>query len=68
MENCYFWIDESLHEGARGIKALCEKCHKKKDANFGWFWEGSKLGYGPFDFVCSDCEHIIHKVEEKIND
>jgi hypothetical protein len=59
-ENCYFWIDSELPEEERKINALCEKCHNEKFQNKGWFWEGSKRGYGPFDFICSECSHVIH--------
>ena len=46
---------------------LCEKCHLEFP-NLGWFWEGSKLGYGPYDFVCSKCEHVIHSPNENLID
>jgi hypothetical protein len=58
-EDCYFWIDEKLPENEQKINILCEKC-QLKNPDLGWFWEGSKLGYGPFDFICSKCNHIIH--------
>jgi hypothetical protein len=41
------------------MSALCEKCHLA-NPSLGWFWEGSRLGYGPFEYVCNKCGHIIH--------
>lgn len=61
MENCYFLINEK-----KEINVLCEKCKVEKFPENGWFWEGSKFGYGPFDFICHVCNHIIHKGEKEI--
>ncbi len=58
-EDCYLWIDESKPEDERTMSALCEKCHLA-NPSLGWFWEGSRLGYGPFEYVCNKCGHIIH--------
>jgi hypothetical protein len=63
MENCYFWLDEKNN---KQLTIICEKCHEKKPV--GWYWEGSRLGYGPFNFVCDICEHIIYKPEPKQKD
>lgn len=60
MENCYIWVDLSKSEEERNVNILCEKCHES-NPDLGWFWEGSKLGYGPFDFICSECKHVIHE-------
>lgn len=59
LEDCYLWMDESIPEEERTINVLCEQCHLKYPG-LGWFWEGSKLGYGPFDFICNKCEHVIY--------
>jgi hypothetical protein len=69
-EDCYFFIDSSIPYEERKIDVYCIKCKEKKLPDNGWFWEGSKLGYGPFEFKCCCCEHIIYsgeKNENKIN-
>lgn len=65
-KDCYLWIDQSIPEKERKINVLCQKCHEK-DPEIGWFWEGSKLGYGPFDFICS-CGHPIHLAGKNNNE
>jgi hypothetical protein len=60
-EDCYFYTDISLLKDEQEISALCMECYKKHQIN-GWFWEGSRLGYGPYDFICSKCGHEIHKM------
>jgi hypothetical protein len=60
-KDCYFWIDNTLPEDERMLNILCKECHKQHYAeDFGWFWEGSVKGYGPFDYKCGKCEKIIH--------
>lgn len=58
-EDCYLWMDEKVPLEQRTIKILCEQCHLKFP-ELGWFWEGSRLGYGPFDFICDQCGHVVH--------
>ena len=65
-ENCYFFVDNSVAYEDRTIKVLCTKCQEKKMIDR-WFWEGSLLGYGPFDFICCYCSHVIHKGEKNEN-
>lgn len=65
-ENCYLWIDESVPEDERTMSVLCEECHLKYPT-LGWFWEGSRLGYGPFDFVCNKCGHVVHAAPKSNN-
>lgn len=60
MQDCYFWIDEKIPEAERGMNVLCVSCHDKNHPKLGWFWEGSRLGYGPYDFVCGECGFVIH--------
>lgn len=57
-QDCYLWIDESAPEDERTVNVLCMGC-SKKFPGLGWFWEGSRLGYGPFDFICNKCGHIV---------
>lgn len=49
--DCYWTVEGKI------IKAICKECHKKE----GWFWEGSKLGYGDYDLKCSSCNKIINE-------
>ena len=56
-EDCYFWTDEKLPEENRVVNVMCKDCHQKTPK--GWFWEGSKHGYGPYDFICSECGCVI---------
>ena len=58
-EDCYIWMDETIPEDQRTMNILCEQCHVKYPG-LGWFWEGSRLGYGPFDFICNKCGHVVH--------
>ena len=67
-ENCYFYINEEVPEAERDVKVLCEKCHDEKFPTKGWFWEGSKRGYGPFDFICSECNCIVYSHEKDQNE
>lgn len=59
FEDCYLWIDENIPEDEQTMNVLCTKCHEK-EPELGWFWEGSKHGYGPFEFICNKCGHIVH--------
>jgi hypothetical protein len=63
-QNCYFFVDESKPLEEQVVDCLCETCHDKMPDK-GWFWEGSRHGYGPFDFVCGVCGYVIHKHEQK---
>lgn len=56
--DCYFYIDADLPEDQQKVNPLCLECHKNYP-DLGWFWEGSKMGYGPYDFICSKCGHVI---------
>ena len=71
-EDCYFWIDQSVPEDKQKMNVLCVKCHDEKYPQLGWFWGGSKKGYGPFDFICEICGKVIHaapsNVKESINE
>jgi len=67
QENCYLWMDQSIPEEERTMNVLCEKCHLKYPG-LGWFWEGSRLGYGPFEFICNKCGHIVHSVHTTSSD
>lgn len=65
-QDCYLWIDESVPEDERTMNVLCMEC-SKKFPGLGWFWEGSRLGYGPFEFTCNKCGHIVHHAPKHQN-
>lgn len=60
FEDCYFLVDDTVPEDERTMKVLCLKCRDEKMPNAGWLWKGSCLGYGPFDFICSWCGHVVY--------
>jgi hypothetical protein len=64
-ENCWFYMDETVPEEEQTINVLCCDCHEKFPT-LGWFWEGSKRGYGPFDFICEKCGHKVHEKPKEI--
>lgn len=66
MTDCYFFIDmdSNVPEEERTISTLCVPCHEKDYPDTGWFYEGSKEGYGPFNYVCCRCGTYIHKAED----
>lgn len=51
MNDCFFVVENDI------IRCLCIK-HGKEREN-AWFWEGSRLGYGPFIFKCHICGEIV---------
>ncbi len=60
FEDCYFFVDDSIPEDERTMSVLCTKCRDKEKPDLGWLWQGSIFGYGPFDFICSICNHVIY--------
>ena len=52
--DCFFYAEEPSQK----IRVMCVGC-KKDFPDLGWFWEGSRLGYGPFVFACSKCGTVI---------
>jgi hypothetical protein len=58
--DCYFFVDIEVPEKDRTMSVLCVPCHDEKMPDTGWFYKGSKEGYGPFDYKCSLCGSIIH--------
>lgn len=60
--NCYCLVDprpETTDED-RKIVHLCVECRNEHYPDHGWFWEGSKEGYGPWEFKCFLCGKILH--------
>jgi hypothetical protein len=62
-QDCYFYTDQNLDVSEQTIKTMCVECYKNSDVAC-WFWEGSRLGYGPFNFICDTCGHTIHKKKD----
>ena len=69
QNDCYFYIDTSLELEKQAIHSICIECYGKnyKDKNC-WFWNGSKLGYGPWDIKCDSCNSFIHEVARSLVD
>jgi hypothetical protein len=63
-KDCYFFIDESVPEEKRKISVLCVECHDTKMPKTGMFYEGSKEGYGPFDYKCCVCGTLVNECDE----
>lgn len=63
-QDCYFFVDLSIPEEDRSMSVLCLECHDQKMPDTGWFYEGSKEGYGPFDYQCAICGNYVHKAED----
>lgn len=57
MQDCYFFIDmdKDVSDAERTISILCCECREEHYPNIGWFWEGTKLGYGPWNYKCCKC-------------
>jgi hypothetical protein len=56
QKDCYWYIvDEKM-------AALCVECAHKLQTGF--FWKGSKLGYGNYNLSCSVCNAPLHLIEE----
>ena len=66
MEDCYFFIDPdpSVPEEQKTMSILCVKCHRDTP-DVGWFYQGSKDGYGPFVYECTRCNKMIYNGKRK---
>ena len=60
-EDCYFYIDGSVPEEEQVISCRCVECEKKNQSS-GWFWQGSKTGYGKNNVTCKMCGHQISAI------
>lgn len=65
-ENCYFWTDSTVPEDKRTMSVMCVGCREKNPQIKCWLWEGSKNGYGPFDYVCEKCGRVIYSPSVKV--
>jgi hypothetical protein len=66
--DCYFFVDLSVPENDRTMSVLCTDCHDNKMPDVGWFYKGSKEGYGPYEFKCCICGRIVHEAEKDDTD
>ena len=64
MEDCFFFVDYEVPEKERKMSVLCIPCHEEHMPDTGWFYEGSKDGYGPYDFKCCKCGKLVHNKKE----
>ena len=62
-EDCYFFIDPTVPIQEQSILCLHTYCRDEHYPDTGWFYEGSKEGYGPWDFKCHVCGKLIHKAD-----
>lgn len=62
-QDCYFYVDttQDLPEEERIMSPLCIQCRDEHFPDVGWFWAGSKKGYGPWNYNCKNCGKSIHK-------
>lgn len=69
QNDCFFFIDTSLEKDKQTIKSICLECHEKDFKNKNcWFWNGKKLGYGPWDIKCDQCNCFIHEISRSAVD
>lgn len=61
--DCYFFIDENVPIEQRKILVLCVECHDSKMPQ-GMFYQGSKEGYGPFNYKCCQCGKLVHQARD----
>jgi len=64
-EDCYFFVDPdpNIKEKDRTMKLLCLECHDKDMPDTGWFYQGSKEGYGPYEYICCKCNKQVNDEE-----
>lgn len=62
--DCYFFVDSTVPEEQQKISVLCVECHNTKMPKTGMFYQGSKDGYGPFNYKCCVCSKLVHKANE----
>ena len=66
-EDCYFFVDPdpTIKEEDRTMNILCLECHDTHMPDTGWFYQGSKEGYGPYEYQCCRCNKKINDEEEE---
>lgn len=62
LQDSYWFINGDNDEAV--VSALCVMCAKKEQK--GWFWHGTKLGYGDYDLFCKSCGNAIHLREQNV--
>ena len=62
QKDCFFYIDTSLEKDKQIIQSICIDCYEKSFKNKNcWFWNGQKLGYGPWNIKCDICNGFINQ-------
>lgn len=64
-EDCFFFIDLAQPEETRCMSILCVECRSKHMPTTGWFYQGTKDGYGDYDYQCCICQKYVHKHTEE---
>ena len=64
--DCYFFmdLDEHVPEEERCLSTLCVSCREQHYPDTGWFYNGEKEGYGPWEIRCQMCDAIINEEPE----
>ncbi len=62
-QDCYFFVDmdEAIDDSRRTLSVLCVSCRNAEHPDTGWFWEGSREGYGPWEYTCVHCGVDVSK-------
>ncbi|MHA1949719.1 MAG: hypothetical protein ACW99G_06985 [Candidatus Thorarchaeota archaeon] len=69
QEDSYWYVDKN-NIGQQSMQAMCMNCReefKNAEKEFGWKWEGTKLGYGDYDLSCALCKKVIYQREQNDN-
>jgi hypothetical protein len=69
-KDCYFFVDPDpkVPEKEKTMTLLCVPCRDKHMPDSGWFYPGSKEGFGPYDYQCRECGEFVYKADEEEND
>lgn len=58
-KDAFFFFDKDklkdVPEEEHTLSILCVPCRDERYPGVGWFWEGSKDGYGPWKYICCQC-------------
>lgn len=63
-QDCYFFFDseknQNIPEGQQKLSVICLPCRDEHYPGVGWFWKGSKEGYGPWKYICCQCGNDVN--------
>lgn len=68
-QDCYFFFDaeknKDIPEEQHRLSILCVPCRDQYNPGVGWFWNGSREGYGPWNYICCRCGINVNPNGEK---